>query len=377
MNDKPKILFIMHMPPPVHGAAIVGQNIRCSKLINEMFDCSYINLSPSATVADVGKLSLKKIISLPQLLMKILRTIKKEKPDICYYTPATTGNAIYRDALFVQCIKWSGINKIILHLHTKGVTRYSKKKTFSKNAYKILFKNNKVILLAKELMEDLDGWVKDGQVVLCHNGMPETIDESQLRQVLAKRPPLQCKARILYLSNMMSKKGIYVLLEACKLLKDQGCVFECDYVGNWGDTTYQDFSEKIHEYGLDGYVSVHGPKYGKDKIPYMENANIFVFPTFYSGETFGLVLLEAMEYALPCVSTFEGGIPSVVVDGESGLLVPQRNAKELAEKIMYLVHNPDVAVAMGMRGRERYKSSFTLSAFEYNLAGILVSYARE
>ena len=54
---KPKILFIMHMPPPVHGAAMMGQYVHDSKLINEKFECHYINPSLSTSVANVGKVT--------------------------------------------------------------------------------------------------------------------------------------------------------------------------------------------------------------------------------------------------------------------------------------------------------------------------------
>ena len=50
-----KVLFILHMPPPVHGAAMVGQYIHDSKLINEEFDCKYINLSLAKDINDIWK----------------------------------------------------------------------------------------------------------------------------------------------------------------------------------------------------------------------------------------------------------------------------------------------------------------------------------
>lgn len=55
---KPKIFFIMHTPPPVHGAAMMGQYIKDSKLINSQFDCIYINPSMSHKVSSVGKVNI-------------------------------------------------------------------------------------------------------------------------------------------------------------------------------------------------------------------------------------------------------------------------------------------------------------------------------
>lgn len=60
LKEKSSILFIMHMPPPVHGAAMMGECIHNSKIINTKFDCYYINPSVSNRIAEVGKLNIKK-----------------------------------------------------------------------------------------------------------------------------------------------------------------------------------------------------------------------------------------------------------------------------------------------------------------------------
>ena len=365
----------MHMPPPVHGAAVVGQNIHDSKLINETFCCKYINPSASANVAEVGRISIRKIIFLFKLIKRIYFTIKNFKPDICYYTPTADSWGIFRDALTVQCMRWAGVKKIILHMHNKGVSAYSNK-PFSKMAYRTIFKENKIILLAKELKSDITQYVNDNQIVYCPNGIPETISNKKAEQLISTRVSIDKKAKLLYLSNIKKKKGIWVLLEACKLLKENNFNFECNFIGNWGDTNKKMFSQKIKEYNLLDFVKINGPKYGKEKLPYLEDANIFIFPTFYHGETFGLVLLEAMEYAIPCISTYEGGIPSIITNNENGLLVHQKNAQELYEKIKYLIQNPDKARIMGIKGRETFKSSFTLSAFENRLKDILEDYTQ-
>ena len=52
---KPRILFILHLPPPVHGAAMMGQYIHDSKVINGRFDCHYINLTTAKSLQDIGK----------------------------------------------------------------------------------------------------------------------------------------------------------------------------------------------------------------------------------------------------------------------------------------------------------------------------------
>jgi glycosyltransferase involved in cell wall biosynthesis len=126
---------------------------------------------------------------------------------------------------------------------------------------------------------------------------------------------------------------------------------------------------------LSGQVHYVGKKYGTDKEAIFSKADIFAFPTYY--ETFGLVNLEAMQFCLPIVSTFEGGIPDVVNDGKTGFLVPQKDAKALADKLERLIKNPALRKQMGKAGREKYEKEFTLNAFEKRLKEILTKITAE
>ena len=98
-------------------------------------------------------------------------------------------------------------------------------------------------------------------------------------------------------------------------------------------------------------VNYLGAKYGEDKVEELKNADALVFPSYYLGETFGLVLLEAMEYGMPCISTYEGGIPSVINDGETGFLVQSKDTKALADKMLWLIEHQEEGLLMGKKGR--------------------------
>jgi glycosyltransferase involved in cell wall biosynthesis len=71
-------------------------------------------------------------------------------------------------------------------------------------------------------------------------------------------------------------------------------------------------------------------------------------------------LIEAMSAQLPVVATAVGGTPEVVVDGETGILVPPSNPQALAEAITTLLHNPDLCHEMGRAGRARIERHFTI-----------------
>ena len=113
----------------------------------------------------------------------------------------------------------------------------------------------------------------------------------------------------------------------------------------------------------------HGKKYNEEKEAFFENADIFIFPTL--NEAFGLVLLEAMEHALPCIATDEGGISEIVDEGETGFIVCKRDSEALADKIEYLLVHPEERMRMGKNGYRKFNDKFTLRKFEESMVDIL------
>lgn len=114
----------------------------------------------------------------------------------------------------------------------------------------------------------------------------------------------------------------------------------------------------------------HGKKYNEEKEAFFENADMFIFPTL--NEAFGLVLLEAMEHALPCIATDEGGISDIVDDGETGFIVSKRNTEALADKIEYLLNHPEERMRMGKLGYKKFLDEFTIKKFEEGMVEIFI-----
>ena len=359
---KPKVLFILHLAPPVHGASVVGSYIEGSNIINSTFETKYLNMSSAFSLADIGKISWKKIGNIFKLYVEIGAYLAKNKVDLCYLSINAKGVAWLKELVIVAILKLFHI-PLIYHYHNKGV-RLNAKTFWKKNLYKFQFKNSKSILLSSLLENDISQFVAGKDIYICPNGIPAI-------SKVFKNNPDERICQILFFSNLIESKGVYVLLEACKILEKKNIPFRCVYIGGESDITGVQLLEKIKEFGLKDVVEYQGKKYGIEKELAFSQSDIFATPTYYSSECFPLVLIEAMQYSLPVISTREGGIPDIIKDGETGYLVPQRDIHALADRIQKLIENPTLREKMGNAGRKRYEELFTSEIFEYRLLEIL------
>ncbi|HSB92413.1 MAG TPA: glycosyltransferase family 4 protein [Flavitalea sp.] len=366
---KPKILFIMHYPPPINGgASLMGKVIRESSLINEAFDAEFINLTTSTSLEKVGKGGWEKFRLSFLIAKKVSTALWKKRYNLCYMTLTATGSGFLKD-LMIVCILKLFRQKIIFHFHNKGVSKASKNPVMDL-LYRFTFHNSKVILLSPRLYNDVQQYVDPLNVYYCANGIRELVANAGGQKNLdnSEQP-----CNILFLSNMMEEKGVYILLEACRKLNERGVRFVCDFVGDWVDISKDEFLQYLEENKLSKQVYAHGAKYNQEKHAFLQNADIFVFPTYFHNETFGLVNLEAMQARLPIISTPEGGIPDVVDNGITGFLVPQKDPDALADKIELLIKKPELRERMGNAGRHRYQAYFTQDIFESKFSTIIKS----
>ncbi|MBE0649538.1 MAG: glycosyltransferase family 4 protein [Bacteroidales bacterium] len=361
-----KILFILHIPPPVHGSSMVGKLIKDSKIVNSSIDGHYINLGTSFTIDEIGKKAFIKSTRYFLIIVRVFMQLITFKPDLCYLAITAKGTAFFKDAIVALLIKLFRI-KIVYHFHNKGVSAKQDKWVYN-FMYRLVFKDAHAILLSKYLYPDIQKYFSKKRVYYCPNGIAESKFEKDQLEIGSEKP-----VEILFLSNLIESKGVLVLLEACLILKEKRIPFHCTYVGGEGDITSDYFNKKVSDLKLNKQVFYAGKKYGEEKAEAFEKANIFAFPTYYHNECFPLVLLEAMQQGLPVITTCEGGISDIVEDGITGYLVPQKDAVALAEKLEILINDSTLRHEMGAKGRARYEEQFTLNTFENRLTDILNS----
>jgi glycosyltransferase involved in cell wall biosynthesis len=157
--------------------------------------------------------------------------------------------------------------------------------------------------------------------------------------------------RLIFLGNVIHRKGLHTLLEAISF---QQLAISVDVVG--GLTAEPDYARTIQEkatvHGLRSIVRFHGPLDNEDLIAKLKSAQVLVVPSSYEG--FGIVYLEGMAFGLPAIGTSAGAASEIISDGENGYLVPPDDAATLAERLSTLARDRDLLARMSIKALERY-----------------------
>lgn len=171
------------------------------------------------------------------------------------------------------------------------------------------------------------------------------------------RPPV-----IISVGRLIEKKGLSVLIAACEILKQKNYEFRCQIVG--AGSLELTLKRQIQDLGLESVVEIIGPRPQNDVFQLVQQAAVFAAPYVIGkdGNRDGLptVLLEAMALGTPCVSTDVTGIPELVRDGQTGLIVPQHDAEKLAIALGQFLTDPVLRVKLSTQARQLIESEFDI-----------------
>jgi len=143
--------------------------------------------------------------------------------------------------------------------------------------------------------------------------------------------------------------GIPELIEAFKLLKDEGKDnIRLILIGKGSQENL--IRMKISDYNLDKIVEIIPPQPHENLVKFLNKMDIYVIPSLTQSETFGVAAAEASACALPVVGSCIGGIPEVVEDGITGLLIEPGNLVQLKSALKKLIDEPVLRKSMGLAG---------------------------
>ena len=178
---------------------------------------------------------------------------------------------------------------------------------------------------------------------------------------------------IIAVGRLIAKKGFADLIRACGLLMEQGKSFRCEIIGQ--GPLEQELREQIAQLGLVDCVELPGPKPQHEIREHLAAASVFVLPSVIDPDggmdNLPTVIMEAMAAGLPVVSTSIGGISEMVIEDETGFLVPPGDAVGLGAAIERVISDRSLTQKLGNAGYERARRLFSIEKNVRELCALL------
>ena len=350
-----KILFILkNSKTKTTGYYQMNSYVKNSEKLKKEFIVKVINLYSNSN---------NKLISLFKLFIyscSILFTVFTYKPNLIYFTISPV-NTFHRDLFYVFILKLFKI-KLVYHLHGKGIEANASKNKINFKLYNWAFKNVNVILVSEKLKYDIE-FLPLRSIYILPNAIPKIPFISSPNQDIPKE---NSPIRLLFLSNLIKSKGVFDFIEAVKILKKQKFNIRADIVGREADIKEYELYLRISS--LEDVLTFHGPLYGDEKNSILKTSDVLIFPTM--KDIWGIVILEAMQFGLTIITTDEGAITDMIENEINGFIVEKNNPQQIAEKIKFLIDNPNLIQKMGIAAKEKFLRRYTLDIFEENMLNI-------
>ena len=330
------VLFVGNYPPPISGQSIAFKTL-VDGYSNKFKDFYVIN-----TIEKAGKRGvIYRTIDYIGATLKLLYLLCFKRIDTVYHIVSSHKNGFIRDFVIIN-VSYFFKKKIILHSHNGNYNQFynSCSKSLKRIIYKTVYKANKIVLLSKKLRSTFYFIKENNKFSYVNNGLP--LDRPK---VLNNSEDVVFS--VLYLSNLIESKGYLDIIKAAILMKEMKILsrFHFHFAGNFMLNPSQDKSYKsvdearqlflslIKENNLSDYITFHGLVKGKKKESLLENADVFLLPTYYNVEAQPITIIEAIAYGCAIFSTNYRGIPEMLIDGYNGQYIIQNSPSDIVEKL--------------------------------------------
>lgn len=200
------------------------------------------------------------------------------------------------------------------------------------------------------------------------------IDVNEFAPVLTR--PAPAKPVIIAVGRLVEKKGYPYLIKACHYLRNRGYEFVCRILGDGPEQAR--LQKLIAYYELEQQVELAGIVFQEALKEHLANADIITLPCVAAKDQdmdgIPNSLMEGMAMGLPAVSTTLSGIPELIEDGKSGLLVPPKDAVALADALAQLLDDSDLRTQLGRAGRAKVVAEYEINKNTAQLAALFQHY---
>ena len=338
----------------------------------ERIQLFHVRMAFSADMESVGKYSPGKVFKLLTTILEVWWARLRHRTPVLYYPPSGPNKIpVLRDIILLCATRWL-FRKVVFHFHAGGVSGFEPHLPAALRPFFRLAYREPALSIRTAPQNPEDGrQLSAHRDVVIPNGV-EDARSTVTRSVAGPGRPIT----ILFAGVLVESKGVRVLLEAFDLLLQKGVDARLEIMGRWNDGSLRDWSEEfIRARRLEERVRFLGVLRDREKFERFAACDVFCFPSYFEAESFGLVLVEAMQFGKPLVSTRWRGIPSVVEDGVNGYLVEVQDPRSVANRLHDLAVDPALRARMGAEGERIFEERFTLKAFHRSMEDELAKLA--
>jgi glycosyltransferase involved in cell wall biosynthesis len=202
----------------------------------------------------------------------------------------------------------------------------------------------------RQVVENLIGGKKPGVVAYpAGDRLHSEISAGQIAARVRRDGPLQ----ILFLGNVIPRKGLHILLDALTQIPMErwhlNVVGSLEMEGHYADR----IKRNVISNGFEGVVHFFGPLIEDDLKNVMRYSHLMVIPSSYEG--FGIAYLEGMGFGLPAIASTAGGASEIITPGVDGFLLPPENPTLLSGYLLQLIEDRDLLTGMSLAALNRYQ----------------------
>lgn len=385
-NSHLRLVVFAHVPPPLHGQSVMVLSLldALKKKEASAFECVHIDARFSAEGKDVGSLQVTKSFRLAKYLFQALCAWRPGA--VLYYVPGPVKtSALLRDWIVLGCLRLV-YRRVVFHWHAVGLGAWAEKEStawtgkLARWLTSVTHGGVDVSIVLSTTQEADAGVFRPKAIKVVNNGIPNPCPgfdnvladrQSRLAERLLKlkagstNDALKPVIRVLFFGTCLEEKGVFDALEAVR--KAAHAIPEWDWeLLIAGEFPHSTDHEKMLQYAQSAEaegitVRVLGMVVGEEKRALFERADCFLFPTFYAAEGQPLVVVEALAWGLPIVSTRWRDIPAMLSPQCSGLAEP-RDCDSLASQLLELLKR-DVF----LEAREHYLNHYQVESFQANM----------
>jgi glycosyltransferase involved in cell wall biosynthesis len=353
------VVVLGRFPPPVDGQTMATR--RVADLLRTSHTVYELDTEPAdrGFVAAEARWSLHRFVHYVRSSGRIRSELRDVGDAVVLWTsisPVRLGH--WRDVSTVLPAFRDG-QRIIAVVHRAGFHDLFESSVTRVTAAALVRRVDGFVFLDDALAARCQPWIPDAKRFT----IPNTIDDEVVcseREVEARALNTERPFCLLFLSNMLPEKGFLDVLDAVARLRERGVAVRADFVGRWvSNEDRVAFERVVDARRLGPTVTHHGAIADRGSIKQLYlDADAFVLPTYHPTEAQPLTIIEALNAGTPVITTGQGGIRSMVGDGDSARIVPPRDSGAIAAAIESL-RIPAHWKATSLAARKRFVDAFS------------------